>query len=65
MQIEIRSNEFRVFTEVHCELRQAMEKHDRRTAYLAMEELRAMQTNTDWPALRARCNAALSAYSVH
>lgn len=65
MQAEIRATEFRIFSEVHCELQQAMSQNDRRTAYLAMEELRGMQLHSDWPALRARCRAALSAYSVH
>ena len=65
MNTDIRSNAFRIFSEVHCELRHAMETHDRRTAYLAMEELRAIEMHSDWPALRARCRAALSAYSVH
>ena len=65
MQLQVRSNEFRVFTVVHSELRDAMQRHDRRTAYLAMEELRAIEMYSDWPALRARCHAALSEYSVH
>lgn len=61
---QIRANEFRIFSEVHAELRHAMHTHDRRTAWLAIEELRGIQQHTDWGALRARCAAALSEY-VH
>lgn len=61
---QIRANEFRIFSEVHAELRLAMHTHDRRTAWLAIEELRGIQQHTDWCALRARCAAALSEY-VH
>ncbi len=65
MQIQTRATEFHVFTMVHNELREAMERHDSRTAYLAMEELRAIGMHSEWPALRERCHAALSEYSVH
>ena len=61
---QIRANEFRIFSEIHAELRHAMHTHDRRTAWLAIEELRGMQQHTEWNALRARCAAALSEY-VH
>jgi hypothetical protein len=65
MQIDIRANEFRNFTEARSELREAMNHHDRRTAYLAMEELRGIEMHSEWPALRERCRAALSEFSVH
>ncbi|WP_145925973.1 hypothetical protein [Shinella sp. HZN7] len=61
----IQTNEFRIFTSVSAELHDAMRRHDRKTAYLALEEIRAMRDYSDWPALRARCNAALAEYSVH
>lgn len=65
MQAELRANEFHIFTSVHAELRGAMRRQDRRTAYLAIEELRGIQQHSEWPALRARCAAALSEYSLH
>lgn len=65
MQTEFRANEFKIFSAVQTELREAMMRNDRRTAYLAMEELRGMQQHSQWRAMRARCAAVLSEFSVH
>lgn len=65
MEAQLRANEFRIFSAVRAELRDAMNRNDRRNAYLAIEELRAMADHSNWPTMRQRCVAALSEYSVH
>lgn len=61
---ENRTNSFEIFLDVAAELRDAMHNHDRRTASLAMEEIRAMRDYSEWPAFRLRCNAVLAEFSV-
>lgn len=65
MNAQIRANEFRCFTAVSNELHLAMNTHDRRTAWLAIEEIRGIQEHTEWNTLRARCTAVLSQYAIH
>ena len=65
MQITIREHEFRILTEARLELQQAMTGGKRREAYLLLEEIRALEQHTEWPAFRTRCRSALSEYSVH
>jgi len=64
MQPEMLSNELRVFLSVQEELRDAMNRSDRKSAWLAIEELRGMQQHSAWPRLRARCAATIAEY-VH
>lgn len=59
------TNSFEIFLDVAAELRDAMRNHDRRTASLAMEEIRAMRDYSNWPAFRVRCNSVLAEFSVH
>lgn len=60
MQPETRATEFQYYTNVCAEVRDALSRLDLRTASLAIEELRGIHQNSDWPALRARCEATLS-----
>jgi hypothetical protein len=61
MQPVTRASEFQYYTSVCAEMRDALDRLDLRTASLAAEELKSIQQHSDWPALRMRCEATLTA----
>lgn len=57
--------QFRAFTELQHEAREAIRTGDLETARLALAEIEAHWMHTDWPRLREACSAFLCQHAEH